>query len=314
VDKESIKDLLREIAPNVKTTEINGWISSSCPLAPWTHEKGADRTPSFGISIHPEGQSRFNCFTCHQHGTLPHLLKKLSECTGDDYSSMISEVETDDLLGGPLPAWGAKRPRGERLGDPINENIIYAYEPANDHPYLRTRGISSDVVERFGLLVDPNDRGVERILVPVRDVAGRLFGFIGRATRDARPKVRDYHGLPKRLLLLGMEHAITDSRGYTILVEGPFDALRLQSLGYPAVAAMHSTLTDAQAATLRNHCRSLVCMYDNDKAGRDGRNVVAEKLRKYMPVMKTAYPKGYNDPGELNAAHLKRMMANTRLI
>ena len=315
MDKDSIEELLREINPGANTTEINGWVSCSCPLAEWTHEKGSDSSPSFGIRIAPEGISRFNCFTCHQHGDIPKLLKKLSRCTGEDYSSMISSVETDDLLGGPLPEWGKKPNKTERLGEPIDENTVYAYEEAGGHPYLRSRGVSDSVVDQFGIVVDPNDRGISRILIPVRSVEGLLYGFIGRATsEDAQPKVRDYNGLPKRLLLLGMNHAITSSRSYTILVEGPFDALRLWSLGYPAVAAMHSTLTDAQADILRNHARSIVVLYDNDQAGREGRNVVAEKMKQYMPVFKTAYPKGYNDPGELNANHMKRMMAHTRMI
>jgi DNA primase len=315
LDKESIEELLREINPGAKLDEINGWVSCSCPLAEWTHEKGSDSSPSFGIRIDPEGISRFNCFTCHQHGDLPKLLKKLSRYTGEDYSSMISSVEVDDLLGGPLPEWGKKQKRAEKLGEPVDENLVYAYEEARGHPYLRDRGVSNSVVDQFGIVIDPDNRGATRILIPVRHVTGELYGFIGRATDDyTNPKVRDYNGLPKRLLLLGMNHAINDNRGYTILVEGPFDALRLWSLGYPAVAAMHSTLTDAQAAILRNHARSLIVLFDNDQAGREGRNVVAEKMKKYMPVLKTAYPKGYNDPGELNEKHMRRMIAHTKLI
>lgn len=314
MDKESIEELLKGIHPNAKTTVINGWVSSSCPLAAWTHETGRDNSPSFGIKIEPEGRSNFNCFTCHRHGSLPKLLKLLTRYSGQDYTSMIASVETQDLLGAPLPEWGTKPAVVDRLGDPIDENIVYAYESAENHPYVRSRGISGDIAKLFGLLHDPDNRGVERILVPVRHVTGELYGFLGRAIGSGTPKVRDYNGLPKRKLLLGLDKARTTSHGYIVLVEGPFDCLRLWTLGYPAVAALHSSLTPAQASLLREHAKSVVLLYDNDRAGKEGRNHAAKMLRNYMPVFKTAYPVSYKDPGELKGRHMIRMMSNLKLM
>lgn len=317
MDKQNIIELLVELGVRKnKIQEVSGWMSCGCPLAPYTHERGTDSSPSFGIKINPDGESFFNCFTCKEKGPVKRLLKLLSKFSGEDYTDLISTVFEEEVIGGDLPEWGTKqRDAKPRLGEPLDENYILLYDEAGDHPYLRERGVTPAVVEEFGVLYDSDNRGAERIVIPVRDPQGHLFGFFGRAiSPDVVPRVRDYHGLPKRLLLLGLDRCAARGVRDLILVEGPFDCLRLWSLGYYAVAAMHSDITEAQALLLREYADTVCIMFDNDQAGRIGRKKAAKKLKEFMPVTKVAYPKGYKDPGELEARHVKRMMEHRRLV
>lgn len=298
----------------MKTTEINGWVSSSCPLAPWRHERRVDRNPSFGIKIDPEGPSYFNCFTCHQHGSLPKLLKEISENTGSDFTHLISSVDKEELLGKDLDEWGAAKPKREVLGAPLDEDLLFLYDSAEDNEYLRDRNIPVSIIRKFGILYDPDNRGVPRVLIPIRHTDGKLYGFLGRATNEGIPKVRDYDGLPKRMLLFGAFDAIKEKPDFIIVCEGVFDALRMWAHGYPAVAVMHSTLTDAQARILKNNFKSVIFMYDNDKAGIGGRKLAASALREYMTCFKVVYPKGVNDPDELSRTQTDAMIDRKRLI
>lgn len=315
MDKESIQDLLSELGVSRNTMRIiNGWVSAPCPLAPWRHDRGTDRSPSFGVKIQSNGPSNFNCFTCHQRGSLSRLIKEIGRRTGTDLSGLITDTDREELLGGDMPEWGRRTKHTPALGDPVNENVLFAYEAAVGHPYLRARGVPDSIIVQFGLLYDPDDRGVPRILAPVRHVDGKLYGFLGRATTEAQPKVRDYFGLPKRSLVFGMDKVATAPNRRVVLTEGVFDALRVCQHGYKGVAALHSNLTDEQAKILRNNAESVVIMFDNDKAGSLGAKIVTEKLRGYLPLFRVKYPEGVNDPDELTAEEMDRMLRKARMV
>ena len=49
----------------------------SCPLAPWTHDRGTDSKPSFGFKIADNGQIVYNCLSCKAKGRLSNLVDEL---------------------------------------------------------------------------------------------------------------------------------------------------------------------------------------------------------------------------------------------
>jgi len=329
--RQDIKGLIKSISgPNSPTIDRGDWVSSTCPLAPYTHEGGTDSNPSFGIKVNDEGASVYNCLTCKKKGTVTLLLKKLEGFTGENYTDMISEVETEELLGSELPSWEADRGRViDTLGEPLSEDYLDIYDEAIDHPYVKQRGINNDTAKELLLKVDYESREGERILFPVFSPEGALHGFTGRSVlRDIEPRVRDYHGLPKRLLLLGADH-IKPQDGFIIIVEGLFDFAKLFQYGFPVVAVMHSTLTDPQADILKNFGKPVYCMFDNDQAGSEGLAVVIKQLSGFVPVLKVRYPRVYpgyikkdrrevvrgkvKDPDGLTANEVDYMLRNSRI-
>lgn len=87
MDRESIHSFVKEVAgPSTELIDHDRWVSFRCILAPWTHEKGMDSTPSAGISINDDGTSVYNCYACatkHRSGPLVWLLRELEKYTGD---------------------------------------------------------------------------------------------------------------------------------------------------------------------------------------------------------------------------------------
>ena len=53
------------------------WVNSSCPMASISHSKGVDKHPSFGISVNPQGESVYQCFTCSEAAPLSGLVHNL---------------------------------------------------------------------------------------------------------------------------------------------------------------------------------------------------------------------------------------------
>lgn len=330
MELEGINQVLRDVFGESGKL-INGWVSIRCPLARWQieHKHGRDTRESAGISVQAQGASIFNCFTCKNKMPLQGMLRKYANATGEDLDALIEEIEEETYLGPrTLPEWGT-----ERIDDapkPIKAAVyLDLYEPAAGHPYLRSRGISKATANKLQLMLDPCDPadGEERILFPVFGPEGELYGLTGRATDpSARLKVRDYHGLRKAYCLLGSHLISTDKPNKILVVEGLFDYANAWQCGQPAVAVMHSTMTEHQAALLRNFSLPVYTFYDDDEAGQKGAGVAGGLLHRYLPVMKVRYPKVWiddptepegghwlKDPGELEPDEFESMIQDARL-
>lgn len=323
MDRQSIKEMLREvIGPNVELVDHPKWVGLHCPLAPWTHEKGSDSSPSAGVSVKDDDTSIYNCFVCGR-GTVPWFLRQMEKYTGESYKKLISNIEDGEFLGGSLPEWGSKKV--SKAKDVfLGEDYLDLYDDAEGHWYLEDRGIDADTARILQLKIDPEDsHGDERILFPVFSRDKQLYGFTGRAVFDkVEPRIRDYHGLPKARVLLGL-HLIRPEDKHIILVEGLFDYAKMVQYDQPAVATMHAGLTDEQANLLIDLGLPVIEMYDNDKAGEDAVEVAKKKLEKYLPFSTVKYPERRSkkgkvicpkDPATLTEEEVEEMIRKAKLL
>lgn len=337
MDLDGLNQLISDVfGPNTQTKVINGWVSMRCPLAPWTHASGRDSRPSAGISIQPNNTSVFNCMTCHSKMPLHALVERYAEYTGEDLTDLIDELQDEAYLGPrALPSWESTKAPREVEQTELDKNIFLdLYDSAAGHPYLLDRGISDETAELLELKLDPADPedGEERILFPVFGEGRQLYGFSGRATRkipsdDKRTlKVRDYSGLKKAQNLLGIHLVHEHKSPYVLVVEGLFDYANAWQHGFPAVAVMHSTMTEQQARLLRNLGKPVYLFYDDDDAGQSGCEIAGKMLQHFVPVMRVRYPEIWiddpqedggghyvKDPGELIEIDFTEMIRDARL-
>lgn len=127
----------------------------------------------------------------------------------------------------------------------------------------------------------------ERIIIVLRNYYNNVVGFSGRTIGDEKPKYLFSKSLPKSSFL----YRLNDVRAkifkenhkseciHLYLVEGIFDALRLESLGINAVAVLGSHITQEQTEVLEKFIDDLQqknieifihIFMDSDKAGIDG--------------------------------------------
>lgn len=333
MNADAIREILRDVfGRNLRTTIAGSWVSFPCVLSTWTHSTGKDSNPSAGISINPTGVSVFHCFTCGNKAPIQGMLRKYANYTGEDLDALIEELEEEAYLGvRTLPTWeeGKNRNVVEPLVELDKAIFLDLYDPAAGHPYLVQRGISDETANLLQLMLDPADPadGEERILFPVFGLDGTLHGFSGRATRqEARLKVRDYHGLSKARCVLGAHLISSTKPNRVLLVEGLFDYANSWECGQPAVAVMHSTLTEFQAAIVREIGLPTYLFYDDDEAGKKGVAAAGDALVRYQPVMRVRYPEVWvedpaqaegghwlKDPGELLPEEFQAMIDDCRL-
>ncbi len=63
----------------------------------------------------------------------------------------------------------------------------------------------------------------------------------------------------------------TDVHNHVVVVEGFFGCMRLSEAGFPCVALMGSSLSDAQEDMIAGNFKSMTLLFDDDEAGEKGR-------------------------------------------
>jgi DNA primase len=152
--------------------------------------------------------------------------------------------------------------------------------------YLIAKGATVPDLIAAGVLIAPEDAGApydrfrDRIIFPIADGRGRVISFGGRAMdpqarakylngpdTDLFDKSQVLYGLAeaRRLLLAGQAKA--GAQPALVVVEGYMDVIACQRAEIAAVAAMGTSLTEAQMDALwRLHPEPTLC-FDADRAG-----------------------------------------------
>ncbi len=120
------------------------------------------------------------------------------------------------------------------------------------------------------------DRFRARLMFPIRDAAGKMVGFGGRAlAADSHPKYLNTPQTPlfdKGGCLYAVDRARQEIRhtGQAVIVEGYVDAVMAHQHGYRnVVAALGTAVTDRQLSLLKRWASELCFALDPDEAGQE---------------------------------------------
>jgi DNA primase len=149
-----------------------------------------------------------------------------------------------------------------------------------DDPLLEEAGlVRQRDSDGEGANAEPADRGRydwfrDRIMFPIRSVAGEVIGFGGRVLDDSKPKYINSPETPlfsKGRELYGLFEArqALREKGYALVVEGYMDVVALAQNGLPnAVATLGTACTAEHVQKLFRFTDSVVFSFDGDTAGR----------------------------------------------
>jgi DNA primase len=99
--------------------------------------------------------------------------------------------------------------------------------------YYSGRSITEDSVKKFWLGYSEKQ---DMVTIPVHSPDGLTIGFVGRSVEGK--EFKNTPGLPKSKVLFNLHRVKTSSIIY--VVESSFDAIRLDQVGFPAVATLQS--------------------------------------------------------------------------
>ncbi|HET6446064.1 MAG TPA: DNA primase [candidate division Zixibacteria bacterium] len=299
-----IVDIVSEYMP---LRRAGSSLSGFCPFHSNT------RTPAFAVFPNTqtwhcfgacsEGGDVFN-FVMKKEGwdfreALVHLAGKAG-VELDDYGTISNEQKDyEDRLSDILNA----------ATDYFHQILLYAPQADKAREYIASRGFNEETIEQFklgfsleswdacrnhfnmqgygdeeltdaGLLTVNEEKGSRydrfrnRLMIPIRDVNGRMAGFGARTL--------DPEGLPKYLnspqtavfdksrLLFGLDSAkrhIREAR-QAVIVEGYMDVIQAWQAGFfNVVAQMGTALTSEQLRLLKRYTKRFVLALDADAAG-----------------------------------------------
>jgi DNA primase len=175
------------------------------------------------------------------------------------------------------------------------------------HAYLEERGVSVEIAQKFGVGFFPGKGSMQgRIVIPIHNPKGELVAYAGRSIDGSEPRYKFPAGFHKSRELYNV-HRVREEVS-VVLVEGFFDCMKVTEAGFPCVALMGSTMSDAQEELVREHFAHVVVMLDGDEAGRGAAEGIAERLRRIVyQVDAVALSEGVQ-PDQLSTKELQRQL------
>jgi len=266
----------------------------------------SEKSASFSIS--PSKQF-YHCFGCGAHGS---AIGFLMQYNGLTYVEAIRELAREAGIQVPDDGRSNRQPDAglDRLVDIMTAAAKFYRETLKHSPtaaaYLRKRGLSPDVAERFGIgfapdaqtslqrifpdyrdkllnttgLVIDNDQGRRydrfrnRIMFPIHDRRGRIIAFGGRILDSGEPKYLNSPETPlfekgRELYGLFLAQKAIRAAGFALVVEGYMDVVALAQFGMEnAVATLGTATTPHHIQTLLRQTSRIVFCFDGDDAGR----------------------------------------------
>jgi len=164
--------------------------------------------------------------------------------------------------------------------------------------YLHGRKITMDSMKKFSLGYSEK-QGM--VTIPVQSPDGMNIGFVGRSIEGK--EFKNTPGLPKGKVLFNLHRVKTSSIVY--VVESSFDAIRLDQVGFPAVATLGANVSISQIRLLEKYFNNVVLVADNDEAGSIMKDKLIEKLGSLVSVI--TLEKQYKDIGDMDDQSIRNL-------
>ena len=287
-----------------KGIQVRGADSQSPNLQAWCFKGHDRRSPSLSIR---KSDGAFYCFGCGVQG--------------HDWNALAKQIDADAIREEDLPDQTALLRKAldqhqNKLNgyspDQCNEDKLpWDIEPWNEGPY---RKLPISFLRRLDakLWYDADVR-VYRILLPIYQ-KGETLGWVARRLDKKKyMKYRNTDKLPAKEILYPHDfvHRYFPKTRTVVLVEGPFDALRLCYHRIPAFAIMGTNNYDPENAILLKNLgiRRVIICTDSDDAGKKCRYETLEPdLTKKFHV-EHYFPPTDRDPGDM-PMHCVRELRN----
>lgn len=274
----------------------------------------AEKTPSF--YVFPQTQT-WHCFGCNAGGDVFSFIMKKEGLDFRGALQLLADkvgVKLEERPPKEVEKERVLREINSVAADYYHRLLLHPEIGAKARRYLEERGITQEAIEAFklgyappewhaleefmvnlgyrrelvyeaGLIVKREgggfyDRFRDRLMIPIRDEAGRVTGFGGRALLSApfegKEEVPKYINSPstpifdKSRVLFGLDMAkeAIKAQDMAVIVEGYFDVIQAHQKGFRnVVASMGTSITETQLRLLSRYTRRFTFALDPDVAG-----------------------------------------------
>jgi DNA primase len=209
--------------------------------------------------------------------------------------SKETEHDIEKLVNKTLVAPPEFVPYDELILKRLHNQLLALDKPKN---YLKYRKINSSSFTKFSLGYSEKQ---DSITIPMHSPDGMCLGFVARTIEGK--DFKNTPGLPKGKILFNL-HRIKSS-GTVYVVESSFDAIRLDQVGFPAVATLGANVSNSQIRLLEKYFTNVVLIADNDEAGNIMKDKLVEKLGSLVTIIRL--DKKYKDIGDMEDEEIKNL-------
>ena len=171
--------------------------------------------------------------------------------------------------------------------------------------FCKTNEITKDDLQRLGFISsNGNMLFKNRIMFPILSFRNNIIAFGGRTIDDFGPKYLNssdsvLYKKNRNLYFTNEFITATKKKGYAFIVEGYFDVLSLNKLGYANSASPSGTaLTYQQLESVSKYTSKILICFDNDEAGLKATERVLEiknQISKQVEIHCLNLPTEYKD-------------------
>ena len=255
-----------------------------------------NRTPAGEVA---KDSGLFFCFGCQTTKTLEELIMHMSNRTYFETLRYIKSKETENdierLVNKTLVTPPDFSPYDELIIRRLANQLLTSDKAKN---YLKYRKISSVSASKFALGYSEKQ---DSVTIPMHSPDGMCLGFVARTIEGK--DFKNTPGLPKGKILFNLHRVKTS--GIVYVVESSFDVIRLDQVGFPAVATLGANVSNSQIRLLEKYFTSVVLIADNDEAGNIMKDKLLEKLGSLVTVIRL--DKKYKDIGDMDDEEIKKL-------
>jgi DNA primase len=287
--EDQIRRVLIGSGVNIETEFGNDFIIF-CPY----HNNS--RTPAGEVA---KDSGLFFCFGCQTTKNLEEFVMHMSNRTYFETVRYIKSKEQEHniemLVNKKLIALPEFVQYDESILDRLHDQLLLSDTAKS---YLHGRKITMDSMKKFSLGYSEK-QGM--VTIPVESPDGMKIGFVGRSIEGK--EFKNTPGLPKGKVLFNLHRVKSSSIVY--VVESSFDAIRLDQVGFPAVATLGANVSISQIRLLEKYFNNVVLVADNDEAGSIMKDKLIEKLGSLVSVI--TLKKQYKDIGDMDDQSIRNL-------
>ena len=255
-----------------------------------------NRTPAGEVS---KESGLFFCFGCQTTRSLVELIMHMTSRTYFETVRFIKSKETETDIEAVINKALHQIPDFVQYDELLIKRLNkQALDSPRAMTYFEGRRLTRESVIKFDLGYSEKQ---DSVVIPMQSPDGMSIGFVARTIEGK--EFKNTPGLPKSKILFNL-HRVKASK-IVYVVESSFDAIRLDQVGFPAVATLGANVSSSQIELLKRYFTGVVLVADNDDAGM----IMAEKLIEKMGNLVTIIrpDKKYKDIGDMTDDEIRTL-------
>jgi DNA primase len=287
--EEQVKRVLNGIGVDIES-EVGLEYIVFCPF----HNNS--RTAAAEINKH---NGMLFCFSCQKTADLLETVMQVSGRTYFEALRYIKSKEKESDITLTINKALYSKPDFVQFDELLIKRLnLQALESPRAMRYFEGRQITKESVSRFSLGYSEKQ---DSVVIPVHSPDGMCIGFVARTVEGK--EFKNTPGLPKSKVLFNL-HRIKNSE-VVYLVESSFDAIRLDQVGFPAVATLGANVSVSQTELLKKYFNNVVLIADNDDAGKTMSEKLVERLGSQTTIINI--DKKYKDIGDMDDESIRKL-------